>query len=219
MSRAAAHRRAARKAPTQQRSGARSPLALPAAAEAHAATAEVPPEAPALTPTEAIAPTTAMEIAEPVLAGAASDDGSTRADLPRDGRAHRPPLSWRAAGVAARSCRRQERIRANHAAGLFQGRAQRRRRGLQGWPPQAPRLVPRPPYRPFVAFDPHISTTEGREPNAEVAHGEAVQVPGAATRDLLGLGSEKPGELPLEAKPRVVLDDALADCIGYLVAA
>src|SRR5262249_46171294 len=45
------------------------------------------------------------------------------------------------------------------------------------------------------------STTEGRKPNAEVAHGEAVQVPGAATRDLLGLGSEKPGELPLEAQP------------------
>ena len=63
------------------------------------------------------------------------------------------------------------------------------------------------------------STTEGREPNAQVAHGEAVQVPGAATRDLLGLGSEKPGELPLEAQPRVLLDDALADCIGYLVAA
>ena len=64
-----------------------------------------------------------------------------------------------------------------------------------------------------------LSTTEGREPNAQVAHGEAVQVPGAATRDLLGLGSEKPGELPLEAQPRVLLDDALADCIGYLVAA
>jgi hypothetical protein len=63
------------------------------------------------------------------------------------------------------------------------------------------------------------STTEGREPNAQVAHGEAVQVPGAATRDLLGLGSEKPGELPLEAQPRVLLDHALADCIGYLVAA
>ena len=63
------------------------------------------------------------------------------------------------------------------------------------------------------------STTEGREPNAQVAHGEAVQVPGAATGDLLGLGSEKPGELPLEAQPRVFLDDALADCIGYLVAA
>jgi hypothetical protein len=63
------------------------------------------------------------------------------------------------------------------------------------------------------------STTEGREPNAQVAHGEAVQVPGAATRDLLGLGSEKPGELPLEAQTRVLLDDALADCIGYLVAA
>ena len=63
------------------------------------------------------------------------------------------------------------------------------------------------------------SITEGREPNAQVAHGEAVQIPGAATRDLLGLGSEKPGELPLEAQPRVLLDDALADCIGYLVAA
>jgi hypothetical protein len=46
-----------------------------------------------------------------------------------------------------------------------------------------------------------------------------MQVPGAATRDLLGLGSEKSGELPLEAQPRVLLDDALADCIGYLVAA
>jgi hypothetical protein len=45
-----------------------------------------------------------------------------------------------------------------------------------------------------------------------------VEVPGAATRDLLGLGSEKPGELPLEAQPRVLVDDALADCIGYLVA-
>jgi hypothetical protein len=62
------------------------------------------------------------------------------------------------------------------------------------------------------------SITEGREPNAQVAHGEAVQVPGAATRDLLGLGSKKPGELPLEAQSRVLLDDALADCIGYLVA-
>jgi pimeloyl-ACP methyl ester carboxylesterase len=30
---------------------------------------------------------------------------------------------------------------------------------------------------------------------------------------LLGLGSEKPGELSLEAQPRVLLDDALADCI------
>ena len=46
-----------------------------------------------------------------------------------------------------------------------------------------------------------------------------MQVPGAATRDLLGLGSEKPGELPLEAQPRVLLHDALADRIGYLVAA
>jgi hypothetical protein len=63
------------------------------------------------------------------------------------------------------------------------------------------------------------SLAEGREPNAQVAHGEAVQVPGAATRDLLGLGSEQPGELPLEAQPRVLPDDALADCIGYLVAA
>jgi len=63
------------------------------------------------------------------------------------------------------------------------------------------------------------ATTEGHEPNAQVANGEAVQVPGAATRDLLGLGSEKPGELPLKAQPRVFLDDALADCIGYLVAA
>src|SRR5215208_6485423 len=63
------------------------------------------------------------------------------------------------------------------------------------------------------------SITEGREPNAQVAHGEAVQVPGAATRDLFGLGSEKPGELTLEAQPRVLPDDALADCIGYLVAA
>ena len=61
--------------------------------------------------------------------------------------------------------------------------------------------------------------TEGREPDAQVAQGEAVQVPGAATRDLLGLGSEKPGELALEAQPRVLLDDALADRIGYLVAA
>ena len=78
---------------------------------------------------------------------------------------------------------------------------------------------------PFTCCDPHplpgavSSITEGREPDAQVAHGEAVQVPGAATRDLLGLGSEKPGELPLEAQPRVLLDDALADCIGYLVAA
>ena len=63
------------------------------------------------------------------------------------------------------------------------------------------------------------SATEGREPNAQVAHGEAVQVPGAATRDLLGLGSEKPGELPLEAEARLLRDDALTECIGYLVAA
>ena len=65
----------------------------------------------------------------------------------------------------------------------------------------------------------HTSTTEGREPNAQVAQGEAVQVPGAATRDLLGLGSEKPGELPLEAQPRVLPDDAVAHCIRYLLAA
>src|SRR3954454_1900009 len=63
------------------------------------------------------------------------------------------------------------------------------------------------------------SPTERREPNAQVADGEAVQVPGAATRDLLGLGSQKPGELPLEPQPRVLPDDALADRIGYLVAA
>src|SRR4051812_11631116 len=68
--------------------------------------------------------------------------------------------------------------------------------------------------------DPHpvpvavTSTAEGREPNADVAQGEAVQVPGPTTRDLLGLGAEKPGELPLEAQPRVLPDDALADCLG-----
>jgi hypothetical protein len=33
------------------------------------------------------------------------------------------------------------------------------------------------------------STAVGREPNAHVAHGEAVEVPGAATRDLSGLDS------------------------------
>ena len=60
------------------------------------------------------------------------------------------------------------------------------------------------------------SITEGGEPNGYVAQGEAVQVPGAAVGDLLGLGSEKPGELPLEAQPRVLLNDAVADCIGYL---
>ena len=63
------------------------------------------------------------------------------------------------------------------------------------------------------------SITERREPNAQVAYGEAVQVPGAAARDLLGLGSEKAGELPLEAQPRVLLDDAFADRVGYLAAA
>jgi hypothetical protein len=47
---------------------------------------------------------------------------------------------------------------------------------------------------------PLASTTEGREPDGQVAHGEAIQVPGATTRDLLGLGSEKPGEFPLEAQ-------------------
>src|SRR5215210_1744438 len=55
------------------------------------------------------------------------------------------------------------------------------------------------------------STTEWREPDAHVARGEAMQVPGAATRDLLGLGPEQPRELPLEAQPRVLLDDAVAD--------
>jgi arabinan endo-1,5-alpha-L-arabinosidase len=40
------------------------------------------------------------------------------------------------------------------------------------------------------------------------------RLPGAAARDLLGLGAEKPGELPLETQPRVLLDDAPADCIG-----
>jgi hypothetical protein len=63
------------------------------------------------------------------------------------------------------------------------------------------------------------STGEGREPNAQIAHGEAVQVPSTATRDLLGLGSKKPGELPLEAQPWVLLDDPVAHFIGYLVAA
>ena len=52
-----------------------------------------------------------------------------------------------------------------------------------------------------------------------VAQGEAVQVPGAATGDLLAPAPEKSGELPLEAQPRVLMDDALADGIGYLVAA
>src|SRR4051812_4991632 len=64
---------------------------------------------------------------------------------------------------------------------------------------------------------PDTSTAEGREPDAQIAHGEAVQVPGAPARDLLGLGSEKPGELPLEAQPRVLLDDALADGIPVSV--
>src|SRR5918996_940302 len=65
-----------------------------------------------------------------------------------------------------------------------------------------------------------FSSNHGRaRAECQVAYGEAVQVPGAATRDLLGLGSEKPGELPLEAQPWVLLDDSLADCIGYLVAA
>jgi len=63
------------------------------------------------------------------------------------------------------------------------------------------------------------SITERGESNGYIAQGEAVQVPGAAVGDLLGLGSEKPGELPLEAQPRVLLNDAVADCIGYLVAA
>ena len=63
------------------------------------------------------------------------------------------------------------------------------------------------------------STTEGREPDAQVAQGEEVQIPGAATGDLPGLGSEQPGALPLAAQPRVLLDDALANCIGYLIAA
>jgi hypothetical protein len=64
-----------------------------------------------------------------------------------------------------------------------------------------------------------MSLAEGREPDAQVAHSEPVQVPGAATRDLLGLGSQKRGELAREAQPRVLLNDALADCIGNLVAA
>src|SRR5215212_12083868 len=61
------------------------------------------------------------------------------------------------------------------------------------------------------------STAEGREPDAEVAQGEAVQVPGAATRNLLGLGSQQSGELPLEAQPWVLPDDASADRVGDLV--
>src|SRR5262249_34732172 len=63
------------------------------------------------------------------------------------------------------------------------------------------------------------SITEGREPNGQVAHGEPAQIPGAATRDLPGLGAEKPGERPLEAQPRAFLADGLADLIGYLAAA
>ena len=63
------------------------------------------------------------------------------------------------------------------------------------------------------------STAERCEPDAQVAQGEPVQVPRATTRHSLGLGSEEPGELPLEAQPGVLLDDALPDCVGYLVTA
>src|SRR4051794_20972579 len=58
------------------------------------------------------------------------------------------------------------------------------------------------------------STAEGREPDAEIAHGEAVQVPGAATRNLLGLGAQQSGELPFEVQPWVLPDDVSADCVG-----
>src|SRR5262245_7056172 len=37
--------------------------------------------------------------------------------------------------------------------------------------------------------------------------------------NLLGLGPQQPGELPLESHTRVALDDRLPDCVGYLVAA
>jgi hypothetical protein len=63
------------------------------------------------------------------------------------------------------------------------------------------------------------STAERCEPDAQVAHGEPVQVPRATTRNSLGLGSQEPGELPLEAQPGILLDDALPDCVGYLVTA
>jgi hypothetical protein len=58
------------------------------------------------------------------------------------------------------------------------------------------------------------SPAEGRETNAQVAHGEPVQEPPATPRDLLGFGPPQPGELPLEAQPRVVPNDAPPNGVG-----
>jgi hypothetical protein len=58
--------------------------------------------------------------------------------------------------------------------------------------PGEPAKQLKPPGQKWQRDEPDAaaSTAEGREPNAHVAHGEAVQVPRATTRDLLGLGSE-----------------------------
>jgi hypothetical protein len=58
-----------------------------------------------------------------------------------------------------------------------------------------------------TTFPPQPSAAERSEPYRHVSEREAVQVPGATVRDLLGLGSQQRGELPLESDPRVVLDD------------
>lgn len=62
------------------------------------------------------------------------------------------------------------------------------------------------------------SFMEGRELDAYVVHGEAMQVSGAAMRDLFGFGLEKFGEFLFEAQLWVFLDDALVDGVGYFVA-
>jgi hypothetical protein len=80
----------------------------------------------------------------------------------------------------------------------------------------APRAAPR---RPSALKPAGPSTAERREANAQVAHGEPVQVPRATTRNSLGFYSEQPGELPLEAHAGELLDNALPDCVGNLVTA
>src|SRR5919204_2528087 len=63
------------------------------------------------------------------------------------------------------------------------------------------------------------SPFERCEPDADVADREAMQVPRAPARNLLGLGAQQPRELPLEAQPRVLRDYALADGVRDLIAA
>lgn len=57
------------------------------------------------------------------------------------------------------------------------------------------------------------SAAERSDPDAHIAQGEAVQVPGPPVSNSRGLISEQSGELPLETRPWVVLDDLGANFI------